>query len=140
MGTPFAALTPHQSPPTRVRYIVLAGLCAVTLIAYVHRNSIAVAEKEIRADLGLTPEQMAWVMSAFFAAYAVAQIPTGWLGHIWGTRRALSLFALLDALAAGLFGLAGNLPTLLAARLGMGTAQAGMLPCATNSVSKWFPA
>src|SRR5439155_14942168 len=123
-------------PPAGGRYLVLAGLCLATLIAYVHRNSIGVAEKEIRADLRLTPEQMSWVMSAFFAAYAVMQIPAGWLAHVWGTRRALSLFALLDAAATVLFGLARSLPALTTARLGMGAAQAGMLACATNSISK----
>src|SRR5439155_19194292 len=50
------------------------------------------------------------------------------------------IFVLLDAGATVLFGLAGSLPLILAARLGMGAAQAGMLSCATSSLSRWYPA
>ena len=39
--------------PTYVRYGVLAWMCAAATIAYVARNSIGVAEVEIRESLGL---------------------------------------------------------------------------------------
>lgn len=126
--------------PTGVRYLVLAGLCLAGMIAYVHRNSIGVAEQDIRADLGLSEKQMGLVMSAFFATYAIAQLPTAWLAHLWGTRRGLPLCSLIGSAAMTAVALAGSLPALLAARLELGIAQAGMLPCATISVSKWFPA
>jgi ACS family glucarate transporter-like MFS transporter len=118
---------------------VLAGLCATNLLAYIHRNSIGVAEKDIRSDLHLSEREMGVVMSAFFVTYAGVQIPGGWLGHLWGTRRALTLFTLAEAVATALGSAAWGLGTLVCARLGMGAAQAGMLPCSTNTLSKWFP-
>jgi ACS family glucarate transporter-like MFS transporter len=126
--------------PSAVRYLVLVALCLAAAIAYVPRNCINVAEEAIRSDLGLNKYEMSWVMSAFFLTYAVFQIPTGWLGHVWGTRRALALFACAWSVAGGLAGLALGLPLLLLTRLGMGVAQAGLFPCATASVAKWFPA
>jgi MFS family permease len=140
-----------DAPPSRVRYGVLAWLCAAALIAYVCRNSIAVAESSIRTDLELksltilglvelTPDdQMGWAMGAFFLTYAVLQLPTGWLGHVWGSRRALPFFALLWSAMTGLMALAGGLPLLLLARLGNGGAQAGIFPCTTATVARWFP-
>jgi ACS family glucarate transporter-like MFS transporter len=125
---------------TGVRYLVLAGLCTINLIAYVHRNSLVAAEKTMREDIGLSKDEMGWVLSAFFLTYAAAQIPSGWLGHVWGTRRTLPLCAVLGAAALSLLALARSFPALLVARLGLGVAQAGMLPCSTTALGRWLPA
>jgi MFS family permease len=123
-----------------VRYLVLVWLCLAAVIAYIDRNWISVAQTTISSDLGLSPDEMGWVMSAFFFTYAAAQIPTGWLAQTWGTRRALPVFSSVWSATTGLAALAGGLPVLLWTRLGMGTAQAGIFPAAVNSISKWFPA
>jgi MFS family permease len=144
-------LTRSLARDTRVRYVVLAWLCLAALIAYICRNSIAVAEKPVREDLGLqdlyllgrtfTPkQQMGWVISAFFVTYALFQLPAGWVAHVLGTRRALPLFSLLWSSAMGLTFVAAGVPVLVAARLGMGAAQAGIFTCTTDTISKWFPA
>lgn len=125
--------------PTHVRYLVLAAVCTATLLAYVHRNCVSVVEKEIRADLGISEKAMGVAMSAFFFSYALLQVPTGALARRWGSRRALPFFCVLDGVAMALGSLAGGLPTFLTARLALGTAQAGMLPAATNTVASWFP-
>jgi sugar phosphate permease len=131
--------TESASRPTRVRYIVLVWLCAAAAIAYIQRNSIGVAEKTIRLELGLSMEQMGLVMSAFMLTYAIFQLPSGWLAHVWGSRRALSFFSALWSAVTALFALAASFPALVLARLGMGAAQAGIFPCATSSIAKWFP-
>jgi ACS family glucarate transporter-like MFS transporter len=110
-----------------------------TLIAYVHRNSIGVAEMEIRDELGLSMQEMGWVMSAFFLTYALGQLPTASLSQAWGTRKALPIFSILGSIALWLGTRAIDLPALLASRLGLGFAQAGMLPAATNTVRQWLP-
>lgn len=143
--------------PTWTRYRVLAWLCLAATIAYVHRNCISVAEGDVRSDLCLSEQQMGWVISAFYITYAAFQVPTGWLGHVWGTRKALPFFSITWSLATALFGLAGMLAAFLAttisvraalvggflglllARLLMGTAQAGIFPCTTGTTALWFP-
>lgn len=129
-----------DSPATWVRYRVLAALCSAAIVAYIHRNSLGVAEKTIRQDLGLTETQMGYVLSAFFLTYAVCQIPTGILSHGWGTRRSLGLYAFLWSACTAGIGLAGGYGGLLAARLGMGAAQAGIFPASTSSIARWLPA
>ena len=135
------ATTPHAEPrPSRVRYVVLAWLCAAAMIAYVARNSISAAESSIRTSLNLTEWEMGIALGAFFLPYALLQVPTGWLSHIWGSRLALPLFSLLGSVMTGVFAWAGGFYTLTIGRFGMGVAQAGLFPAATSTMAKWFPA
>jgi len=130
----------HTPPPaSSIRYLVLAALCVATLIAYIDRGCLGVAEKTIRAELDLSKDRMSEVMSAFFVTYALFQLPAGWLGHVWGSRRALTLFAVLWSLATGLGAVATGYVPLLISRLGMGAAEAGIFPAATGTIARWFP-
>ena len=52
------AVAEKFSKPTWTRYIVLLWLGGAATIAYICRNSIGVAEKGIRTDLGLDAFQM----------------------------------------------------------------------------------
>lgn len=128
-----------DAPPGQVRYVVLAFLCLAATLSYIPRISIGVAEQAIRNDLGLSPTQMGWVMSAFFWSYALFQVPSGWLSKTAGSRRALALFAAGWSACTAAMALAGGLVSLLASRLTMGVAQAGVFPASTQSVALWFP-
>lgn len=126
-------------PPTKVRYLVLAWFCAAAIIAYVHRNSTGIAAERIQVDLSLTDKQVGYLHSAFFLGYAIFQLPSGWLGHIWGTRLGLFIFAVLWSMATAWIGLANGIFLLIVARVFSGIAQAGLFPCCASSISKWFP-
>ena len=125
--------------PTRVRYAVLGWLCAATTIAYVDRGSVSVAEAEVRADLGLTTRDMGWLMGGFFVTYALFQVPAARLVQRWGTRRSLPLFAAAWSVATALCAAPGGFAGLLAARLLMGAAEAGIFPAAAAALGRWFP-
>jgi MFS family permease len=122
-----------------VRYLVLAALCAITMINYIQRNCIGAAETTIRADLDLTKEQTGDAMAWFFWTYALFQIPSGWLAQSWGPRRALTLFAIGWSLAIGFGALSAGLAGLVGTRLAMGALQAGVFPCATLIMATWMP-
>jgi sugar phosphate permease len=124
--------------PTRIRFIVLAGICAGAALAYFTRNGPGPAESTIRADLGLTKEQSGMLMSAFFWPYALCQIPAAMLAQRMGSRWALSLYGVLWSLATA--GLAmGNLVVMIGSRAFMGVAQAGLVPVGTTVMARWFP-
>lgn len=131
--------------PTWVRYLVLAWLCLLATVAYVHRGCLAVPAKLVQQDLGLGPDprqaaaEMAQIMSVFFLGYTVFQIPSGWFGDRWGTRRVLTICVLLWSLATGWMGLASGFLGMWLSRLVNGVAQAGIFPCAVKTVSRWFP-
>ena len=132
-------LVKNCARPTRTRFVVLAWLCAAAALAYVSRNAIAVAESTVRGDLGLTKQQSGWLMSAFFFSYALCQIPMGQFGQRAGSRRALSLFAIVWSVATAVTAFVSGLGGLIAARIVQGIAQAGLFPTATVTVAKWFP-
>jgi sugar phosphate permease len=125
--------------PTRVRYSVLAFTTTMAVLLYLDRVCISVAGGTISADLGLNKEQMGFVFSAFFFAYALGQVPAGWLGDRLGGRRMLIVCVLGWSLCTALTGLATGLVTLLAIRLLFGLAQAGAYPIAARINSLWMP-
>ncbi|MFH1302001.1 MAG: MFS transporter [Planctomycetota bacterium] len=129
----------EQAPPTHARFMVITLLCLVAAVAYISRNAISVPAKLIQEELDISLTQMGWVMSAFFWSYALSQIPSGWIGHVWGTRRSLTAFALLWSIATALTGLVTGFWMLIAVRLIFGISQAGIFPCCANTISKWLP-
>jgi len=121
------------------RYLVLFALCAASSSAYLSRNSLAVTESTIRAELGLSDQLMGWILSAFFCSYALFQLPTGWLGDRLGTRRSLPLCSSGWSLATAGLALTTAWPLLLVWRFCNGAAQAGLFPCCTKTIANWFP-
>src|SRR3954452_11594917 len=122
-----------------MRYWILANLCLAALIAYVQRLGIYTDSVGIRSSLGIDKEQLGLAMSAWTLGYAALQIPCGWLADRWGSRRALTAFAVLWSVLTGLTSLAGDHAELVALWCAMGMAQAGLVPCAAKAVGQWFP-
>ena len=79
MGSSWAAL------PT------LAVLAAAYVLSQFFRTALAVVAPEIAADLGLDPARLGMLSSAWFWAFAAAQIPIGVALDRWGPRRTVSL-------------------------------------------------
>src|SRR5947209_384119 len=89
MTPPTSPAAPPTARPSRVRYRVLAALCLAAVLAYVQRNTLGMAERTIRLELGRTREQMGLVLSAFGLVYALCQLPSGWLPVRGGQCRAV---------------------------------------------------
>ena len=72
-------LSPGNGPeqPTRVRYGVLAFLCALAFVLYIDRICISKAAPQIEAELGLSHTAMGVVFGAFTLAYGLFEVPTG---------------------------------------------------------------
>ncbi len=77
--------------PTRVRYIVLGLTIGAYMITYIDRVVISSAVPSIQKEFGFSIVTMGWILSSFQWAYALFQIPGGWLGDRIGPRRALTL-------------------------------------------------
>ena len=77
--------------PTRVRYIVLGLTIAAYMITYIDRVVISSAVPSIQKEFGFSIVTMGWILSSFQWAYALFQIPGGWLGDRIGPRRAMTL-------------------------------------------------
>src|SRR5262245_9051257 len=103
----------EDARPTMVRYWVLAFFCLAAAIAYLQRMSIGVANSHMQRDLALSDVQMGWVMSAFFWAYALFQIPAGSLGQRFGSRSALTVAVAATSLLCALVAICGDFWSLL---------------------------
>ncbi len=82
---------------------------------------------------------MAWVFSAFTFAYAVFEVPTGWMADVFGPRTTLMRIVLWWSAFTAASGLAWNFASLVVARFLFGAGEAGAYPSISRSFSRWFP-
>src|SRR5438132_184583 len=87
MTTTRAAI-PSQRP-SRVRYGVLGFACTLAMITYLDRVSFATAAPYLQKEFGFSNEVKGMLFSAFAFAYAIFEVPTGWLGDVFGPRKTL---------------------------------------------------
>lgn len=123
------------------RYLVLSLLCASAAIAYIQRAALSVPAEEIARDLSFSnlAKDMGAIQSAWYLAYALMQIPSGWFADRLGSRRALAIFTLAWSTATFLSGFATGFYSLLVLWGVMGAAQAGAFPCAAKALGRIFP-
>jgi sugar phosphate permease len=125
--------------PTHIRSLIVLVTTLAAVLLYLHRFCLSFVERYITEDLRLTNEQTALLLSAFFWAYALAQVPSGWLSDRHGGRLVLALYILSWSIFTGLTGVAVAFGLLLALRFGCGLAQAGAYPTSAALVSRWVP-
>src|SRR6202795_681316 len=99
--------------PTRVRHVILALTVAAYMITYMDRQILAVARPVISAELHISLVMMGWITFSFRIAYALFQIPGGWLGDRFGARRALALVVTWWSIFTGLTAMAWSAVSML---------------------------
>jgi ACS family glucarate transporter-like MFS transporter len=135
-----AEATDAMMPPsTKGRFTLLRLTLLLSIITYLDRVAISTAAPAIRDELHLTAVQMGWVFSAFTLAYAAFEIPSGWLGDVFGPRKVLTRIVLWWSFFTMATGLAWNYPSLLSARFLFGAGEAGAFPNISRSFAAWFP-
>lgn len=127
-------------PSTRRRYGVMAFLCALSFLTYFDRVCIMRAQDDIQRDLDISDEQMGLIFGAFWLAYALFEIPAGWMGDRYGARRALTRVVLAWSLLTALSGSATGFASLLVFRFLFGVGEAGAYPNMARVQERWFPA
>jgi MFS family permease len=147
--------------PTSVRFGVLAFACSLSLITYLDRVCISRVQKEIRQDLDIGAKGMGIVFGAFALGYALFEVPVGWLGDRWGSRRVLTFIVIWWSLFTALTGcvwrftlesgrhipfgsieiplLLNGLVVIVLARFMFGAGEAGAYPNLSRVVKAWFP-
>jgi ACS family glucarate transporter-like MFS transporter len=119
---------------------MIAVTTAVAVMLYLDRVCLSIVQKQIRPDQKLTDEQWDYLLSAFFWAYALFQLPAGWLGDRFGPRAVLAAYLFLWSTCTGLMGVANGFVALFVLRLGCGLFEAGAYPLAAGIVRTWMPA
>jgi sugar phosphate permease len=126
--------------PTRTRYWVIVFAVTLAILAYIDRVCISMAAPHISRDLGFDREQMGRIFSAFAIAYALFEIPGGWLGDWMGPRRVLLRIVLWWSSFTALTGAMTNFWSMWITRFLFGAGEAGCFPNLTKSFTTWLPA
>src|SRR5262249_61873544 len=117
---------PVDSPaPTRARHGVLGFTLALAAVAYLDRVCIATAAPAMKADLQLTDAEMGYVFSAFTLAYALFEVPSGWLADRFGARLMLTRIVIWWSAMTAATGAVGGFVSLLMGRFLFGVGEAG---------------
>jgi MFS family permease len=112
---------------------------SLAVVMYIDRVCISQAAPLMRKDLGLTDIEMGWVFSIFAWAYAVFEVPGGWLGDRIGPRRVLIRIVLWWSFFTAATGWVWNLGSLLVTRALFGAGEAGCFPNLTRVLTVWLP-
>jgi len=122
------------------RYQVLLVLSLLSMITFLDRVALSSASVSIMDELHITTVQWGWILGMFTLAYALFEIPTGWLGDIYGGKKILIRVVLWWSLFTILTGFSNGFLMLLLVRLFFGMGEAGAYPNTSIVLSKWFPA
>jgi MFS family permease len=125
--------------PSRVRYGVLAFLAAMTFVLYLDRACINQAAPTIKEELGISETQKGFIFGAFTLAYAIFEIPAGWWGDRYGSRRILTRIVVWWSVFTAMTGAAWGFGSLLVIRFLFGAGEAGALPNSARVLREWFP-
>jgi ACS family glucarate transporter-like MFS transporter len=123
-----------------VRGRVLGMTVMLAFLTYMDRVCISVTAPAMMRDLRLSPIQMGFAFSAFTAAYALFEIPTGWWADRIGSRKVLTRIVVWWSVFTGLTAVSWNFTSLVILRGLFGAGEAGAWPTVARALSRWFPA
>jgi ACS family glucarate transporter-like MFS transporter len=125
--------------PTKVRYWVVFFAVTLAIITYIDRVALSQAAPRIIKDLGLTKTQMGWVFFFFLSAYALFEIPSGYMGDTLGPRSVLMRIVVAWSVFIAATGQAFNFISLLVIQTLFGAGEAGAFPNIAKAFSVWLP-
>lgn len=125
--------------PTKVRFSVLGMATMVAFMMYLDRICLAwiVDSDSFKQDIHLSKEQLGWIKGAFFWAYALAQVPAGWLSDRYGSRVLMTIYIVLWSCFTIATSLSQGFMTLAIARIGCGLTEAGAYPASSSILTRW---
>jgi MFS transporter, ACS family, glucarate transporter len=140
-----------MNSPTRVRYSVLRMLSCLAMITYLDRAMNGMAKKDMMESVGRKEEDFFLILVAFQLAYALFEIPTGWMGDTFGPRKTLLRIVLWWSAFVALIGFSGFLipgteimligfTALIVIQFLFGVGEAGAFPNISKALYNWFPA
>lgn len=132
--------SPLKASPAMYAWIIWSAAAMFYLYEYVLRASPGVMTNELMRDFGVTSTALGIFTSAYYFSYVPLQVPCGMIVDWLGTRRVVTISAILCAIGSFMF--AGSESVLIAslARIFMGVGSACAYLSCLKIASEWFPA
>ncbi|HWC00976.1 MAG TPA: MFS transporter, partial [Bryobacteraceae bacterium] len=124
---------------SRIRYWVVVFAVTLAIITYIDRACLGFVAPSVMADLRLTKQQMGIAFSAFSIAYALFEIPGGFLGDWIGPRKVLMRIVIWWSCFTAFTGMAWNFVSLTVGQALFGAGEAGCFPNLTKAFTAWLP-
>ncbi|MEU5751736.1 MFS transporter [Streptomyces sp. NPDC047853] len=134
--TATARISPRRTPPT---WLLVALACAGQFLVVLDVSVVNVALPSMRADLGLSPQGLQWVVNAYAIGFAGFLLLGGRAGDLYGRKRMFLVGLGLFTLASLGGGLAQEGWQLLAARAVQGLGAAVLAPSTLTILTAAVP-
>jgi MFS transporter, ACS family, glucarate transporter len=123
-----------------VRWLISAGLLLpVTFVMSMDRAAMTTAAPVIQKELGFSVAQMSVILTAFWWAYALFQVPGGLVTRRFGPRATLALAGLWWSLFTFLTPYGVVFAGFVVIRALLGVGQAADWPASVFTLHRWFP-
>ena len=130
---------PAHTQPSRGRWYILFLISVMYLITYLDRVNISTAAPQISKEFGFDNITMGYIFAAFVWAYALFQVPGGWLSDRFGARSVLGTIVAYWSIMTAATGLAFSSTSFIVLRFLFGIGEAGAFPGATRAMQLWYP-
>jgi MFS family permease len=121
------------------RWVILFFSMLAFSASTLARNYITGVAKFVAEDLHIDKGDIGLMASAFFYAYALAQMPWGIASDRWGSRKTVSIGTFLTAVAILGFSTSTSMVQLVLWRVAMGAAAASVFVALAAGLARWFP-
>src|SRR6202012_2122587 len=128
-----------STKPSGGRWYVLVMISVMYLITYLDRVNISTAAPEIAKEFGFDKVTMGFIFSAFVWAYALFQVPGGWLSDKFGARKMLGAIVTYWSIMTAATAAAFSATSFIAVRFLFGIGEGGAFPGATRAMQLWYP-
>jgi sugar phosphate permease len=128
-----------QTTASYGRWYILGLICLMYLITYLDRVNISTAAPAISAEFGFDKITMGVIFSAFVWAYALFQVPGGWLSDRFGARPVLAVIVSYWSIMTAVTAAATGAVSFVVVRFLFGMGEAGAFPGATRAMQLWYP-
>jgi sugar phosphate permease len=124
---------------SRGRWYILLLISVMYLITYLDRVNISTAAPEISKEFGFDKVTMGVIFSAFVWAYALFQVPGGWLSDRFGARGVLGCVVTYWSIMTAATAAAFSATSFIFIRFLFGVGEAAAFPGATRAMQLWYP-
>ncbi|TXK59838.1 MFS transporter [Alkalisalibacterium limincola] len=136
MSTPTAGSLPRPTPLQR--WLVLLFISLAMFGNYYVYDSLGPVIDLMREQLDFSYQQIGWLSTAYNIAALLVLLAGGYIIDRWGTKKAITFFAIVCLIAAALTAVSARYEVILAGRFMLGLGAEPLIVAATTVLAKWF--